>query len=255
MYYVALAFVLASVSPSVAQPADDRFELAVTGGQLTLERLSIRPEERGTALVLLARALHGVSAMGASGSMAITITEMFGPITATATPLPLEGPPATVLAPFNERTWQSVLRPAQGVDLFSSILKHRGGLLVAAGALQSTPEVRRWLGRDTRLLQQIILQWPGAFTQAAPGLDLREQGIVVPGGAAQEAAWTTLVGSPPSRPEEFLRRLLARDDGRLARFFGVPPYSSSRLFQNGDRKLWMMWLLPALMSMPSKPAF
>ena len=221
MLSVALAFVLACASSALAQPADDRFELAVTGGQLTLDRLSIRPEERGTALVLLARALHGVSAMGSSGSMAVTVTEMFGPITTAATPPPTDGPAATVLAPFSERTWQSVLRPTTGVDLFSTILKHRGALLVAAGALQSTPEVRRWLGGDVKLLQQIVLQWPGAFAQAGPGLDVREQGILVPGGSAQESAWATLVGAPPSRPEEFLRRLLARDDGRLARFFTV----------------------------------
>jgi hypothetical protein len=205
----------------VAQPADDRFELAVAGGQLTLERLSIRPEERGTALVLLARALYGVSAMGSSGSMAITITELFGPITTAAAPAAVEGPDTTVLAPFSERLWQSLLTPAPGVALFSTLIKNRGALLVAAGALQTTPDVRRWLGRDLRLVQQIVLQWPGAFTQAAPGLELRERGIVVPGGAAHEAAWTTLVGAPPSRPEEFLRRLLARDDGRLARFYGV----------------------------------
>ena len=126
-----------------------------------------------------------------------------------------------MLAPFNERVWLTVLAPAPGVDLFSTFLKHRGALLVAAGALQSTPAVRRWLGRDPKLLQQIVVQWPGAFTQAALGLDLREPGIVVPGGAERDAAWTALVGAPPSRPEEFLRRLLARDDGRLARFYGV----------------------------------
>ncbi len=221
MRLAALAFLLACALPATAQPADDRFELAVTGGQLTLERLGIRPEERGTALVLLARALHGVSAMGASGSMAVTLTEMFGPITVAAAPTVTEGPPASVLAPFNERIWLTVLAPAPGVDLFSTFLKHRGALLVAAGALQSTPAVRRWLGRDPKLLQQIVVQWPGAFTQAALGLDLREPGIVVPGGAERDAAWTALVGAPPSRPEEFLRRLLARDDGRLARFYGV----------------------------------
>jgi hypothetical protein len=217
----AFVLLLACATPAVAQPADGRFDLAVTGGQLTLDRLGIRPEERGTALVLLARALHGVSAMGASGSMAINVTEMFGPITLPPTPPAIEGPAATVLAPFNERTWQAVLTPAPGVDLFSALIKHRGALLVAAGALQTTPEVRGWLERDPRLLQQIVVQWPGAFTQAAPGLDLRDRGIVVPGGAARDAVWTGLVGAPPSRPEEFLRRLLARDEGRLARFYGV----------------------------------
>jgi hypothetical protein len=217
----ALALILVCAAPALAQPADDRFDLAVTGGQLTLERLSVRPEERGTALVLLARALYGVSAMGASGSMAITLTEMFGPVTIAPTPPANDGPSATVLAPFSERTWQAVLRPLPGIDLFSTILRHRGALLVAAGALQSTPEVRRWLGQDIRLLEQIVTQWPGAFAQAAPGLDLSGQTILVPGGSARESAWTALVGAPPSRPEEFLRRLLARDDGRLARFYAV----------------------------------
>lgn len=55
------------------------------------------------------------------------------------------------------------------------------------------------------------------------GSALRVQaGVVqVPGGAAAEPAWVALTGANPRNPAAFLPALLARDQGRLAAFYGA----------------------------------
>ena len=87
---------------SVELPADERrsdplppaapappgyFLLPVPGGQPVFERLGIRNDERGYALMLFARALHGAIVSNPSGSLAITFTEVFGPLTVPASSL------------------------------------------------------------------------------------------------------------------------------------------------------------------------
>jgi hypothetical protein len=192
----------------------------VPGGAGVFERLGIRTEERGFALVLFARALHGAIVSNPSGSLAITFTEVFGPLTVTAAApvLPADGPPVTLLAPFSDEIWRRVLALDAGADLFTAIVKNRGALLVAGAALEAGPGVREWLAKEPRLLTQIVREWAGSFAQVAPALSRTQSGWVVPG---DERAWTSLVGAVPTRAEEFLRRLLVRDQGTLARFFAT----------------------------------
>ena len=56
--------------------------------------------------------------------------------------------PVVVLAPFSDRVWRRVLALAPEVDLFTSIVKNRGALLVAAGALEAGPGTREWLAEE-----------------------------------------------------------------------------------------------------------
>lgn len=203
--------------PAPAAPAGT-FALDVPGGALVLERLGIGPADRGTALVLLARALHGAGATSISGSLAVTFTELFGPVTNPTAPA-TEGERASILAPFTDRVWRRVLALDDRADLFAALVWNRGALLVATGAVQAGPGVREWLGRESRLLEQIVKQWAGGFALAGPALTLSGSKLLVPGAPEAETAWTSLVGAPPTRPEDFLRRLLARDQGQLARFF------------------------------------
>lgn len=153
------------LAPVSAQPplVPATFELAVTGGEPTLERLGIRPEERAVAFPLLARALHGAAAVNTSGSLAVTFTEIFGPLTTpVSAPVP-PGAPAVVLAPFSNDFWRRVLAIDGEADLFAAIVKHRGALLVAAGAMYSDGDTREWLQREPALAAQIVKSWPGAF--------------------------------------------------------------------------------------------
>ncbi|MGE3886475.1 MAG: hypothetical protein AB7H81_08585 [Vicinamibacterales bacterium] len=208
------------VSSARAQPPVSFFELPVTGGESALEQLGIRPEERGVALHLLARAMHGVVTSGAGSGLAITAAEILATPTIASVPAtPSRG--GLVLAPFSDAAWRRVLGLPAGADLFRAVILNRGALLVSAGAMQSCPGFRQWLAGEPRLLQDVVTRWAGAFVQAAPGLQVTGDRVAVPGGPPLDAAWTALVGAPPSRPDEFLRRLLSRDEGHLARFYGT----------------------------------
>ncbi len=223
-----------SVIPAAAQPAapgegpgrppdaaidDVRFDLPVTGGQALLERLGLR-DDAGTALVLLARGLHGVQAASAQGGLATAVTELLGP---AAPPNAIDpgAPPAEVLAPFSDARWRRLLALTPRDDLFSRLVRHRGALLVAAGALQSTAATRAFLDRDARLLDELVRLWPGSFAQIAAVLDIDARGVVIPGAPDLIPAWTALAGASPAQPAAFLRGLLRRDGGRLARFYGA----------------------------------
>ena len=50
-------------------------------------------------------------------------------------------------------------------------------------------------------------------------LEIRNGKVLVPGGARSEKAWADLVGVGPDRPEQFIERLVAKDDGWLASYF------------------------------------
>ena len=50
-------------------------------------------------------------------------------------------------------------------------------------------------------------------------LIIRNGKVVVPGGARSEKAWADLAGAGPDRPEAFIERLVAKDDGWLASYF------------------------------------
>jgi hypothetical protein len=208
----------APAQPSASTPVGT-FALPVTGGALTLDRLGLAAADRGPALVLLARALHGVGGTSVNGSLSVTIAELLGDSSEPAPPRATETPDSTILAPFSDRLWRRVLSLDERADLFTALVGHRNALLVAAGALQAGEGLREWLETEPRVLEQIVSQWPGAFAIAGAGLDIAGRRVVVPGGASAEPAWASLVGAAPSRPEAFLRRLLDRDDGQLARFF------------------------------------
>jgi hypothetical protein len=84
------------------------------------------------------------------------------------------------------------------------------------------------LSRLDEETQQALRQSPGLqrLVPLAPILDfygshlvVRRGRVVVPGGTAGEPAWRSLVGADPSSPDEFLVKLLERDQGWLAAFF------------------------------------
>jgi hypothetical protein len=50
-------------------------------------------------------------------------------------------------------------------------------------------------------------------------ISIRSGKVVVPGGPSAESAWKDLVGANPSSPEEFVVKLLKKDEGWLAAYF------------------------------------
>ena len=97
--------------------------------------------------------------------------------------------------------------------------------------LLEDPALARLYWAFSRLDEQtaiLLRQTPGlkALVPAAPILDfygghlaVRSGKVLVPGGAAGEAAWKDLVGASPDAPSEFLVRLLQKDEGWLAAYF------------------------------------
>jgi hypothetical protein len=105
--------------------------------------------------------------------------------------------------------------------LVSSILQSRNAAQLYYGVLFLDDETRSWLAGQPELVAEVASRRAGAFVAAAPSLRVAGGTMRVPGGKAAEASWEALAGARVSQPEAFVRALLARDDGRLAYFFGA----------------------------------
>ena len=234
--------------------ADDRtpvpgfFDLPVTGGTATLAMLGIEPEERGSAMAVLARSMfsQGGSAAERAAGVRRFITGLSVPgNTATTEPDPpspggygeTSSQPVTIAVPLTADHWRELLAPLGRGDLFAALLSNRSVLLVCAGALNTDASTRSLLERDRGLLRYIARSAPAAFWVAARSLRLENARIAVPGGSARDPIWEALAGEKVTRPAEFIRVLLSRDSGRLAWFYdGMAAMTAERrdlLYGNG----------------------
>lgn len=224
-----LALVVVSVlppqtarDPDSPTPVPGFFDLPVTGGTATYTALGLEPEERGVALAILARGLHGQGTD--RGAVARLLTSVLGPPGAPGAPPP-QSPPGstsiTIAAPLSADHWRDVLDLRGRADLFPALLANRPALLVCAATLAADASLRKWLDDDRGLLRWLVRTAPGAYTTAARGLRIESGRIVVPGGAAAVPIWEALAGEKVARPAEFIRALLVRDAGRLAWLYGA----------------------------------
>lgn len=205
--------------------ADDRtpvpgfFDLPVTGGTATFDMLGLRPEERGSAIALLARSMFsqgGSAAERAAGARRfIAGLSVPGNTSATDT----DAQPVTIAVPLTADHWRDLLAPQGRGDLFAALIANRSVLLVCAGAMNTDPSVRSLLERDRGLLRYLAKSAPAAFWVSARSLKLEKERVLVPGGSTAEPIWEALAGEKVTRPAEFLRLLLSRDSGRLAWFY------------------------------------
>lgn len=220
---VVLLLVLAGGLPLTAErrpPVPSAFELQVPNGQATLAALGIRPQERGVALDLLARGLHGVSGRP-SGFTGMPENRAALAAAWSAPNAPGPGITLSILAPLTEDAWRQALDLDDAAGLFARLVTDRGALLVAAGSMASEASLRQLLTSDRTLLREVVRLHSGAFAVLAPALRIGDGRTIVPGGAPAHDAWAALVGAPPDAPATFIRTLVARDDGRLARFYAT----------------------------------
>lgn len=205
--------------------ADDRtpvpgfFDLPVTGGMATFEMLGLRPEERGSAIALLARSMFGQGS--GIAERAASVRRYLAALSVPGNQQ-LELPsaqPITIAAPLTADHWRDLLELPRGADLFAALMSNRPVLLVCAGVLSTEPSVRSLLDRDRGLLRAIVRTSPAAFWHSARSLNIEKDRVAVPGGAAAEPIWEALVAEKVTRPADFLRSLLSRDNGRLAWFY------------------------------------
>lgn len=212
------------VAPSVL--ADDKtpvpgfFDLPVTGGMSAYGSLGFVPEERATALVLLAREIYSQSAgYNERSAAARRLTFVLTAPAAQVAEVGSDSDPITVAAPLSADAWRDLLEVPKNGDLFSAIVSSRGALLTCAGAMSADASLRVLLEHDRGLLRWIARNTPGAFTLAGRSLRFTNDRIVVPGGAPAEPVWEVLAGERIARTSDFVRALLSRDNGRLAWFF------------------------------------
>jgi hypothetical protein len=129
----------------------------------------------------------------------------------------------TVPLPLSPKIWiDAVFRgQAKPETLVSAILQSRNAALLYVALLSLDDETRAWIGNQPALISEISSRRAAAFLVVAPGFRVTSSGVDVPGGTAAEGFWQALVGRRPSETTEFLRALIAADEGRLAHFFGA----------------------------------
>lgn len=227
--------------------ADDRtpvpgfFDLPVTGGTATFDMLGLRPEERGSAIAILARSMfnQGGGAAERAAGVRRFITELSVPGNTAAAESNAQ--PITIAVPLTADHWRDLLAPLGRGDLFAALISNRSVLLVCAGALNTDASVRSLLERDRGLLRYIARSAPAAFWIAGRSLRLEKDRVAVPGGPAADPIWEALAGEKVTRPAEFIRVLLSRDSGRLAWFYdsiaAMPPDRRSVIYGQGPIEL------------------
>ena len=79
------------------------------------------------------------------------------------------------------------------------------------------PETQELL-RQPRMLKRIA-PFSGALDFYGSQIRVRSGRVTVPGGPSAEPAWKDIVGASPDQPEEFIARLLGKDNGWAAAYF------------------------------------
>lgn len=145
------------------KPVPGFFDLPVTGGTATFDMLGLHPEERGSAITLLARSMFsqgGSAAERAAGVRRFVASLSVPGATAAGD---TQTAPITIAAPLTADHWKDLLGPKAPADLFAGLIANRAVLLVCAGALQTDTSVRALLERDRGLLRWITRTAPAAF--------------------------------------------------------------------------------------------
>ena len=137
--------------------------------------------------------------------------------------VPHSDPSETLPLPLSERIWIDAVFGGRAAPqtLVGAILQSRNAALLYCALLWLDDDTRAWLAGESALISELASRHAAAFLAAAPGLRVTAAGVQVPGGALAAPAWLALVGREPAEPAEFVRAMVAADNGRLARFFGA----------------------------------
>jgi len=121
--------------------------------------------------------------------------------------------------PLTEDVWRNTIlsdAPNHG-DLVTAILRDRPAALLYTGLSALDDDTLTWLvsRRDTLLH---LRKYPQIFAAFGRSIRLRNNRLVLPGGAEAEPLWESIVGADANRPDVFIERLIS-GDGRLAFLF------------------------------------
>src|SRR5215471_3105988 len=127
---------------------------------------------------------------------------------------------------FTRTDWTSSTKSALANDVLDSLLGDPALARLYAALARMDRETAASLRQSVGLKR--LVRYGGVLDFYGSNIYIRSGRVVVPGGIAAEAAWKDMVGADPTTPQEFIPRLLAKDEGWLAAYFD----SLSRVGQN-----------------------
>lgn len=130
-------------------------------------------------------------------------------------PLPLPG------------IWPALLDRPGPPDIVRLGTSHRAALLYT-GLMALDQETLRFVDAHPKVLELDIAE-AGTFAAFARSLRVRSTRVEPPGGAAFAPVWVQLVDRRLEEADEFIRRLLAKDEGRLAFLYDTVAQLEPRL--------------------------
>ena len=129
-------------------------------------------------------------------------------------------PGETAPLPLDPSIWRETIlkRDVPDAGLFAAILSDRQTALLYHGLSALDDETLGWLASERGVIER-LLERAGTFATGASGLRVKLGRVVVPGGSEADPIWERLVGAPPSRPADFVRRLFSGRKGGLVFLF------------------------------------
>src|SRR5690606_31543873 len=122
--------------------------------------------------------------------------------------------------PLDPSIWREAVlkRSVPDERLLGEILLDQRTALFYHGLAALDDETLGWLGPERRVIEH-LLQKSGAFAAYGRSLRIRGGRVVVPGGPDADDLWERIVGAPPTKPVDFVRRLFSESEGRIAYVF------------------------------------
>lgn len=214
----ALVVVSPSAAPEPPAGGTDGEVMVVPGGTAALLEAAHLPAnvEPARAWLVLARALHG----GQPAEVPPVGVSTLGPyLSAAAKRGQAESDRVPALMP--KAVWEQAVfnRTIASANLAFSILRDRRAALMYVGLFSLDPGTLDYFVAHPALIASLYYGAAGPFAAFAESLTVRNDQVVLPGGAAQSQEWEKLVGVPAGDPGRFLPALLSKDTGRLAWLF------------------------------------
>jgi hypothetical protein len=108
-----------------------------------------------------------------------------------------------------------------GHEPIADLIADRKWALVYLGLLSFDDDTLGFLAAHPGLVRTLHDAAPAFAAFAADSFRVRNGRVDLPGGSDAEPIWRTLIGARASEPDDFLRQLVSRDNGRLAYFYSA----------------------------------
>ena len=184
--------------------------IPVPGGLAALaQALGIDPPDRARAVAEIVRVVYG------NGRQQELLTH-FASTRATAAD-------DAVPLPLSADVWSDAVfgRRIGADELFVAVLSDRSAALLAYGLASLDHETLHFFSTHRALLTDLYKNHAGVFSAFAAGIRIRDEHVVVPGGAEGVSRWEGELRAKVSNPAGFVRALLSASRGRLAYLYDV----------------------------------